>query len=283
MNYILIAFAIFSASCELTNNKNSSPLESEGIAFIFMGDSGTGKQAQYDVATGIKSYCLSNSCQFATLLGDNFYTFGVGNSRDKHFNNKFEKPYADLNFDFYPVLGNHDHYGNTQAQVDYTQFSTKWKMPAKYYHYVKGNVQFFAIDSSKFDATQQSWLKNALSTSQAKWKIVYGHHPVFSYGLHGNTSSLITTLKPMLEEHKVDFYLSGHDHDKQVIEKDGIPYIVSGAAAKLRNTQQGADSIFAISTLGFAHMKISGNSAVVKILDKNGAVEFEKTFAKRSE
>lgn len=42
-------------------------------------------------------------------------------------------------------------------------------------------------------------LEKNLNQSTAKWKIVLGHHPVYSYGEHGNTAELIEGLKPILE------------------------------------------------------------------------------------
>ena len=34
---------------------------------------------------------------------------------------------------WYPVCGNHEYRGNTQAVVDYAKVSRRWEMPAKYY------------------------------------------------------------------------------------------------------------------------------------------------------
>lgn len=44
-----------------------------------------------------------------------------------------------------------------------------------------------------------------------------GHHPILSAGAHGNTQYLESKLKPLLEESDVTAYLSGHDHNLQVI------------------------------------------------------------------
>lgn len=35
--------------------------------------------------------------------------------------------------DWFPVLGNHEYRGNTQAVLDYTNISRRWTMPARYY------------------------------------------------------------------------------------------------------------------------------------------------------
>lgn len=34
---------------------------------------------------------------------------------------------------WYMVLGNHDHYGNASAEIDYTNHSDRWYLPNYYY------------------------------------------------------------------------------------------------------------------------------------------------------
>ena len=38
-----------------------------------------------------------------------------------------------------------------------------------------------------------------LQASDARWKVVVGHHPVFSTGEHGSTSELMKHILPVLE------------------------------------------------------------------------------------
>jgi hypothetical protein len=40
---------------------------------------------------------------------------------------------------WYPILGNHEYRGNTQAVLDYSQVSARWEMPARYYTKVLEN------------------------------------------------------------------------------------------------------------------------------------------------
>ena len=35
--------------------------------------------------------------------------------------------------DWFPLLGNHEYRGNTQAVLDYSNISRRWTMPARYY------------------------------------------------------------------------------------------------------------------------------------------------------
>ncbi|KAL9996749.1 putative Acid phosphatase [Helianthus debilis subsp. tardiflorus] len=38
----------------------------------------------------------------------------------------------------------------------------------------------------------------ALKESSAKWKVVVGHHTIYSAGVHGNTEELVDKLLPIL-------------------------------------------------------------------------------------
>nr|GEW75220.1 hypothetical protein [Tanacetum cinerariifolium] len=56
----------------------------------------------------------------------------------------------------------------------------------------------------------------ALKESTAQWKIVVGHHTIFTAGKHGNTQELVDKLLPILQANEVD-YMNGHDHCLQQI------------------------------------------------------------------
>jgi len=76
-----------------------------------------------------------------------------------------------------------------------------------------------------------------LEKSLARWKIVVGHHPVYSNGRHGDTPELVSAIPDVLHRQKVDFYISGHEHDLQDIEDPKNPnlrYITSGGGSKTR-------------------------------------------------
>jgi hypothetical protein len=49
-------------------------------------------------------------------------------------------------------------------------------------------------------------------------------------------------------------YANGHEHTLQLIEKDSLYYITSGAGSKTTPVKKGADSYFAAATKGFAQL-----------------------------
>lgn len=69
-----------------------------------------------------------------------------------------------------------------------------------------------------------------LGRSRTAWKLVFGHHTIYSRGTeHGNTPELVTLVKPILERHGVQAYINGREHDLQRIHLGGIDYICAGA------------------------------------------------------
>lgn len=249
------------------------------VNFLFFGDQGNGNQAQYEVAKGMSKFCNTHDCQFALLLGDNFYDKGVESTKDPQWKTKFIAPYQLLNFQFFAVLGNHDHYGNYRAEIEYSLNQKKWIMPGRYYHFSKMEVDFFGIDSEDFDPTQISWLNTTLKASTSVWKIVFGHHPIYSYGMHGSTPKLAKALLP-LAQNQMDFYLCGHEHDIQVIERNKVKTVVSGTASEVRPTASGEGTLFSASKLGFSYLHLDGNKAELMVLDKNGETLYQKEWAK---
>ncbi len=248
--------------------------------FVFMGDTGTGEAGQFAVSNGIEKFCKSNPCDFGLLLGDNIYPLGSWSKNDKQFLDKFEQPYRNLDFEWYAVLGNHDYYGLEHTQLQYK--SERWKMPGRYYVRLLGDVELLAIDTMKIgsDLVQRAWLIERLAASKARWKIVYGHYPVYSGGAHGTNLHMVHYFLPIAKEMGIDFYLSGHDHDQQYIQRDGINFVVAGAGAKVRKTKMTADTLFAASELGFSHLLFDGDRAVLSMVDKRGRVMYSKDFWK---
>lgn len=161
------------------------------------------------------------------------------------------------------------------------------------------------------EATVQ-WLEEALRTSDARWKIVMGHHPLWSSGgtKFEQSHVLRELLLPTLCRY-ADMYLAGHEHTLEVhtdscATVEGptpaapLVEIVSGAAAKQRpvhslfqayqdRTYPEHESLFAKGMLwGFAYLTLAGDSARAKLLSipddgrEEIQVEFTYQFERRS-
>ncbi len=239
------------------------PAQSQ-LSMLVVGDTGKDTQRRAEVVQAMRRHARWSRPDAAIILGDNFYERGVESVDDPRFDSDFESLFDRKSFDipFYACLGNHDVGGDADAQVQYTKRSQRWKMPSRYFktsHRAGGaTVDIFVLDTNTLDldddATDQQlkWLRAELAASQADYKIVAGHHPAISGGQHEVTPSVAKHLSPIFSEFNVDVYLSGHDHDLQLLDSgEGWLQVVSGAGSKLRSTSWIDETRFAEATAGF--------------------------------
>lgn len=65
------------------------------------------------------------------------------------------------------------------------------------------------------------------------WRIPFGHHPPYTLGPSHENTDLVQQLAVDLKTHAgVTVWLSGHEHNFQHHARDGIDYVLSGAAGK---------------------------------------------------
>jgi hypothetical protein len=204
------------------------------FAFAVIGDSGTGHKAQYEVARQMKLEHDKVPFDTVIMCGDNIYPDG----NPALFKPKFEEPYKDLlagGVKFYASLGNHDAERGSKAELEYDKFSMGGH---RYYSFTKedGLVEFFSLDTTAITPEQIKWLEEALAASKARWKVVFGHHPLYcSARKHGSSPELCSVLEPVFVKYKVDVAFSGHDHVyERVKPQNGVYYFTEGASGQLR-------------------------------------------------
>ena len=211
-----------------------------------------------------------------------------GEPSDPRWRTWFEELYAPLGITFFPALGNHDwgHPDSPAAEVLYSGKTPTWRMPAAYYTFTAGPVQFFAIDTQSVAIARQQrdWLDREIGKSQAKWKVVYGHHPIYSDGNYEDRPDLIETLLPILAN-RVDVCLAGHDHNLQALAPErGVRfYVAGGGGAGLYDVHPGPRSLFASRSNGFAVIDADADRLSVKLVDNGGAVVYEHVLTKRAD
>lgn len=292
------------------------------VRFVALGDGGEGNDTQYIVGASVKRICDAKAdeehtgCEFALYLGDNIYDVGVESVTDQQFYDKFEAPYAEIDFPFYVVLGNHDagcwgagcELYKTEYEVDYTHYSDKWTMFDQYYRFDVEHVTLFGLDTNAImwdpwlssGDDQDVWFDSEVG-SALDWKIAFGHHPYISNGQHGNAGAyegldwldwavadvpLGTAVKDFMDARvcgQVDVYFSGHDHNRQWLEPTcGTEFIVSGAAAKTTDLQgRGNPTKFEDDrTAGFMWVEIRDNCFTGEFYDEDGYREFSHEFCK---
>ena len=78
-----------------------------------------------------------------------------------------------------------------------------------------GPIQFFLLDSNRelpYLVTQRNWLKDQLEKSNAKWKIVVLHHPLYSIRSKNNNLIQRYMFDGLIQDNHVDLVLQGHEH-----------------------------------------------------------------------
>ena len=282
-----------------------------GFNFLVFGDWGRqGEQDQVEVAAQMAKMATDTGAKFIISVGDNFYENGVISVDDKQWQTSFEQVYGSpsLQIPWQCILGNHDYHGNCDAQIAYGKTNPRWQMPARYY--VKSEkvdaattADFFYLDTtpmikSYYSTTfsektrdqvitqdvpkQLAWFKAALAASTAQWKIVIGHHPIYSGGGHGDTPELIENILPLLHEHKVQAYFNGHDHDLQHLVAGEVNLFDTGAGSQHTPTFYTQHTKFAESCSGFTTVSLQPDKMDVRMIDNHGTLLYTATIPRVS-
>lgn len=268
----------------------------EGVPYLrlfVIGDMGTGRPSQRKVAEVMAARAAADGLDAIVTVGDNVYPDGVSSVDDPQWRTKLFDVYAApaLAVPIYPSLGNHDHRGNVQAQVDYAQRVPRWRMAGRYYAHTfrlggggaggggGATVDLVVVDTQSLrrgdgDPAQQAWLARTLAASKATWKLVAGHHPVHTHGRYRGDERLAERLEPLLVEHRVDLFLAGHDHSLQLIgPKQGVLHLVSGAAGGLDMAYPvtwGDDSLFSATGGGFTTLRLAPDEGALEFVRDGG-------------
>ncbi len=232
------------------------------LRFIVTGDAGTGDPHIYK---GIMAVVKKTHVDAILLVGDNIYPCGVESVDDPQWH-KMTVNFVDAGVPIYPVLGNHDYgdpsphhtqfcgHPSPDAEVNATGHVPHWIFPARRYELRSPLAEIVMIDSqpiagawvtpflgSDTAASELGVIEPALEQPFDGWKIVLGHHTIYSSGTHGHakdfyTRNMRSALLPLFQKTGVDLYICGHDHDTELIgslrhKKGQTEYLVAGNGA----------------------------------------------------
>ena len=297
---ILVFATIIRSSCFAQTAAEWGKLEKQ-LNFYMANDLGrNGYYDQKPIAEmmGEMAEIVGPECVFAA--GDVHHFEGVRSVNDPLWMTNYELIYKhpELMIDWFPMLGNHEYRGNTQAVLDYTNVSRRWSMPARYYTKTfedKGTtVRFVMIDTTPLidkyrkdtktypDVCQQdmdkqlNWLDSVLTSAKEDWVIVIGHHPIYAETPKSDTerTDLQQRLDPILRKHNVDIYASGHIHNFQHIKMPGnkIDYVVNSSASLSRKVKPIKETKFCSPESGFSLFTIDKKELNMHMIDKSGKV-----------
>jgi len=303
--------ASLAAATTLTALPALGALPAATLDFLVVGDWGRdGTSHQREVAAQMGKAAISLGSRCVISVGDNFYEDGVKSTSDPQWRSSFEEIYSapSLQVPWYVALGNHDYRGVPQAQIDYAKGSMRWRMPSRYYK-VAGtdigapHVDLFVIDTSPLVhqyrdkvhtaiaenvasqdvPAQLRWLDEQLGQSAAAWKLVIGHHTIYSGGSgHGDTPETKELIEPLLRKHHVQAYFNGHDHDLQHLRRGGVDYVCCGAGSEVRPVGAIEGTRFCAARSGFAAVRSNPETLTLEFRDFTGARIYRSTIPRDS-
>jgi hypothetical protein len=147
-----------------------------------------------------------------------------------------------------PTIGNHECQGG-HPTLYLENFNLPLNGPAELeperaYHFEYGNALVVVLDSNQPAEKQTAWLEDQLAQSEATWKFVMFHHPIYSSKATRNNAEIRDAWVPVFDKYHVDLVLQGHDHaylrtfpmkNNQRVEtaKDGTIYVVAVSGTKM--------------------------------------------------
>ena len=270
------------------------------INFLVVSDNGrNGAYLQKPIASLMGQMAESEDFEAVLALGDVHHYMGIESISDPLWMTNFELVYShpELQIPWYPILGNHEYRGNTQAVIDYSEVSRRWEMEGRYYSKVfeddgvSVRIVFIdtvpLIDKYRYDKEdypsaagqsmdkQLKWLEKELSNAHEDWVVVVGHHPVYAFTDKDESerSDLQKRLLPILERHNVNMYICGHIHNFQHIRPEGsrIDFIVN-TSASLSRTKVGdvEGTVFTSGEAGFSILRCDKDHIQLDMISPKG-------------
>ena len=281
-----------------------SPKELKADISLFVAND-LGRNGYYDqkaIAERMGTMAEEIGPEAIIAAGDVHHFDGVASVNDPLWMTNFELiyPHPELMIAWLPVLGNHEYRGNTQAVLDYSNVSRRWRMEERYYTKVfkdeeagvKVRVVFIdttpLIDSYRTDdrypdarlqniEQQLEWLDNTLQTAAEDWVMVVGHHPIYAETKKdiAEQEALQRRLLPIFHQHgNVAMYVCGHIHNFQHIRRgnDSIDYVVNSAGSLSRKVKATEGTVFCSPSTGFSILSVSKRKLTLSMVDKDGTV-----------
>lgn len=239
--------------------------------------------------------------EFVVAAGDVHHFEGVRSVDDPLWMTNYELIYShpDLMLPWYPILGNHEYRGNTQAVIDYSNVSARWQMPARYYTKVMEEdgitvrlvmtdtppmIDKYRKDTDKYpDAGKQDlnaqleWVDSVLTVAKEDWVIVVGHHPIYADTDKNDTerTDMQRRLDTILRKHgNVDFYICGHIHNFQHIRmpESDIDYVVNSSGSLSREVKPVDGTVFCSDATGYSMITVDKDEIDLHMIDRDGKV-----------
>jgi uncharacterized protein YjdB/PKD repeat protein len=207
--------------------------------------------------------------------GDNAYDDGS----DADFANCYDASWGRHKARTRPSPGNHEYH--TAGASGYFAYFGENAGPAGrgYYSYNLGEWHIISLNSNvsmSSTSAQVTWLKADLAANPAECTLAYWHHPRFSSGDHGNSSST-QPLWDVLYAAGADVVLAGHDHSYERF----APQTPTGVADPVRGIREfvigtGGAGFYSFGTVKpNSEVRNTGTWGVLQLTLRSGEYEWK--------
>jgi predicted phosphodiesterase len=255
-----------------------------------LGDSGYGESLTFELVAQMAEQGLD----FLLHTGDVVYKVEQNASPPMAFRHKFFEPFSPVlkQMPVYPVVGNHDWDDPTEwGGIPYYY----WAFPGfdlgdagvgtegfrnEFYAFSYGDVQFLMLNTQILlldgrGSEQDQWLTERLADDRYRYSIPLFHVPPYTSGLHTFDGQAVRDRwHPLFEVAGVPLVISGHDHNYERLQVNGITYVVTGGGSSvlyaLRNRVPGSQEFLSVSH--YLVLEISPSAINLKALGLEGGI-----------
>ncbi|MEZ6039342.1 MAG: metallophosphoesterase family protein [Planctomycetaceae bacterium] len=162
-----------------------------------------------------------------------------------------------------PVPGNHEQAGSAGNRRLTHHWRPQFTLPENgpagleesCYTLTFQDLRIVGLNSNEKQEDQVQWLDRVLTENTSPWVICTFHHPMFSTGKDRDNTALRKLWKPVLDKHRVDLVLQGHDHTYgrtglETPTAEVSETVEANAASGLNKLQLYTGSVYVVSVSG---------------------------------
>ncbi len=202
--------------------------------------------------------------------------FRVGDIVDNGHDHKLWKAFTDIHgplldtTEYFPALGNHEY----DSPLYFEHFPNIQNR--RWYSVDRMGVHFVVLDSNSrldLESEQYKWLTLDLQDAEdtINFIILLFHHPLFDVGANhvSDEKQLKPLLLPLIEKYGVSAVFSGHSHNYQRFEYEGVNFIVTGGGGSNLYQQARTDPCLQTFSLTYHFCLLTSEEGFlrVKVID----------------
>jgi hypothetical protein len=193
----------------------------------------------------VSSMILAHHPDAFLALGDIAYPEATLDNMERYY----APTYGRLDDVVWPTPGNHDYPGNDASPTGYRAYfaghAPHVPLDLPYYVVTLGGWRLYSLNSEIHqggtDSDMYRWLQADLEAHPAPCVAAMWHSPIYTVGSKPYDEDGMRPIYDLLVAHGADLVLTGHDHNYQRWEVDGLAYFVVGTGGKSRYALHAAD------------------------------------------